>query len=1345
MRIGFPVVVKRGDRSELVKVFASEVDAAPGVPCVLFDGLGQVAADHSLEALPTSLHQACREILNRGKSLRLAFESRTNAAVEALYDRDKRRLDMDGQSGTLALYLVSHFGSDLLASPSPDDVLVSARVFWKDDGYRVGDLKSPGDLKTKVDGTREPLWLHRNDFDALDAATQSHSRIVPFDAPGDRLEWLLHELAEQYGLRKTIAAPARLNLKQTAGPNTERDLFEAAINKDYFSGNVEGDEDTFGNTLQAHFGPTPPRLLLPVQQKALEEDRRLKREFKHSIFYDPMHPELLLRHVVVSGPTGCGKTTLLQSLVLNGLYNRSGGVLYIGPVKALVEEFHSSLLNDLSSLIPDQATQPLLLSTGDYSKDDGLITQGRYGLACLVNEKANVLFSSGDMRGLLGNLSLVIVDELHMLRDASRGGILDLLLTKVALEASRRRKVSEPRPLQLVMVSTESMAKTVVKLPLYRSDPEDPETGPVALEATQRPIKVVHSVAVLSEVKPEYSLRKIVTFEGNANRALREDERAALLKAMGPRSDPWARWVSPSLRRSFTDGQIQKLILDKRLEHKTMIVALPSVDSTYSNANGVTNKLTHRLDLHAVDDEFRVEVARSGLGASLQEKLLRWATRGVFVHHSQLPRRLRSVTEGIFRAPAAPNSRPKILLTTETLTYGVNLSAGCVILSTLEWNRDDPTNPFVPPSPEELDVNQYHNLLGRAGRLGLMAADETAEAIVCIPVSRFEAPKHRADFLTRYYSESVVSPGLFSSIAQPADLHRFEFDRESREAVLKAKETPELTEHSFSLFRSTMDALRTAGSGVSGSGGMSVSAAKALEVFRSTLCFETAKARNEQGTQAKLEACFRTVLDRAASYGKGNIKLVSQINDEYATTAAASALIDTGTSLVSVEPMAIWLQMLQAREDFQRLGTEALLPALVVAPDFTKIACELIPGAMSKDKFENQDDARRRLKEARDLAVSELQGVGAVDLVASVDEFLQRPEIMQALRLVAVVERRSVVFWQLLTAVLRWLRGNPEELVRGSLVMFKSGEKRWLPKHADRLEQLAKMCYRFFSLGDDDFLSKQQKLQLPQLALRLKHGIPFNATPYLNVFSLDGILPREAVVALHRAVPDPFRLLQGKAADLVKIQQVLDTTPTNANGTDEVVAVVRKAFTEYRSAFLNVIDRDSAAEFVLTARDSFASEQEAFGNAWTPTPLLQSFIDHVQEREGSDEFHFEIAAGVDGSSFEMSAAGKPPRIAFGRDGPAAGTPFVRVLAWHELPQGKWSVTPCAFVLLMSLFLRRLVDVGTLDSAMAGAPQRMDVYWIASHLWDAPGLDDMSALREDLLTFVEPVQQVAAGG
>lgn len=1334
MRVGFPVVVE--GHGEIVKVFVSEIDAT-GAPGLLCRGLGGVdlALDFEKGWSPTYAELG-KPVLHRGKSILLHFEGGSAVSRASLLNEKRNALDLDGTSGALAVHLVSQLAEALRRAPGEGSVLVSGRLRPKDAGFLVDDLGAGGEVDRKVAGTTEDLWVHRNDYDRLRKLGNPREGVIPFAAPEQKIDWLLHEFCQKYGVEAQGLGEDWLEKAEGCGPQTELDLFEVAIDEALFEGNLE--EGSLAQAFEAHFLQRAPRLLLPIQQKIFDKDEFDENKTLASrVFYRGSSSIGDLRHVLISGPTGCGKTTLLHSLVLNGLHNRGGGVLYVGPVKALVEEFHASIEKSLAGLLPHKDEQPIFISTGDYARNDSQIARGRFGLACMVNEKANVLFSSGDPLAALKKLSLVIIDEMHMLRDASRGGVLDMLLTKVAREARSRRHAPVHRPLQVVMVSTENMATDVRKMRAYLWDAEDRDTQPVLLDTPSRPLKVHHSAVVFSEIDASRSERPIVSFQNNTDRRIDEGKRRALVRTLGPGRDDWGKWVKKDTRdapRSFRHAD--DLISEKRKQHKTIIASLSSVESTYSTADKLAEQFTHALDQHKVDPEFLVEARRSGLG-KLQNSLIAWARKGVYVHHSQLPRRLRAKIEAIFRVPPLPNSRPKILLTTETLTYGVNLSASCVILSGLERYRDDPVAPFDVPKPMDLDANQYHNLLGRAGRLGLMEKGQEAEAIVCIPASRFVTPEKRELFLHDFYGDAGT-PTLFTSLAQPIDLSWWDYDK-AKDSIQQPAKGLRIEQFSFSVFRSTLDALRTAGSNAEN--------AEVLDVLESTLCYQAAAQR----TRAKLKACFSEVLELAADYEKNRIKLVNRVGRKFVMTAAATALIDTGTSLVSVEPMATWLERMKAYRKTSLPPAEAaisLLPGLIAAPDFTKVACELIHGATSPDKFVNQETAQMRLNKIRTLSVRELERIGLAALAGAIDEYLREPEIIDNLKLIPVTEKRAIVFWQLLTAVLRWLHGDATEKVVEPLVIFRDAgdpterNKRWLPKHSDRLEQLAKMCYRFFSMGEkDDFLSDQQKLQLPQLALRLKHGIPFTATPYLNAFGMDGILPREAVVELHEAVPDPFRLLSNRGAEITRIQQVVQLGHTNAEDASEVIQVVRRAYEDYRANFLNTIDREAAEPFIDAVRDVLRNEPEAFGPRWSAGPLLDraaaSLEDLLHDSEASFELH--RAPGALG----LAPPGVDETVRFSVGDPVGGQ-SMKVLAWHDAPPaGQWSITPCGFILLVSLVLRRLVGTEQLATALQGEPARMDVYWIASNLWMGAGLEAMAALREDLLSFIEPVQARAA--
>lgn len=1326
MRIGFPVVISGDGPDLVVNVFIVATRAVK--PSISLKVVGEASSIglifESFEVGP--YRDIVKSLMETGQSIEVLVEGGTLVARQKIFEQKENhatKLWITGPSGTLALWLLLKLTDEIQNSTLDKDVLLSGWV----EPQSLGSLNwtvrrlSPSnkDTETKVLGTKEDLWLHKEDFDSLDKSLQL-DRVRPFEPYKGRLDWLLREFCDQYFLGSPPSEAAQQD-DSCDIQETERDLFEAAISKWRLE-----DRD---QALNAHFNYCSPRNLLPIQSAALNPNT------SRFVFYTPElenHSEL--RHVLISGPTGCGKTTLLHSLVLNGLHNRGGGVLYVGPMKALVEEFYETFLSSLKDLLPTEGEQRILLSTGDFSKNDVLISQGRFGLGCLVNEKANALFSADEPEKLMESLSLVIIDEIHMLRDQSRGGVIDMLLAKVLLQAQERRLKNGNRPIQLVLVSTESMAESVRNMSAFRTDEENDSDAfkPILLQTRDRPIPAKHRIAVIYEKRREgeddYCLRDIVEFKSNDQRQLTLEKREELKNTLGPRHNERQAWKDRISEHELNlEGQLHSLILDRRQEHKVTIVAINGIERINATANALTKRLDHRLHIHEVESNFVEEINRSGLSKVRIKEMLKWASHGVYVHNSQLPKRLRAAIEAIFRNPLQPNSRHKILLATETLTYGVNLTASCVILSNLVWKRDDPMDPFVAPVDLKLDTNQYHNLLGRAGRKGLMAADDIAEAIVCIGMSKFETPAKRAEFLEDYYSASV-SPVLFSSIAQPKDLVNLKYDHSQKKYL--ASKPFELTKCSFTAFRSAIDALRTAGK--------SASMEDVFQVSRLTTCYQACELAHDQTTAGKLLGLFELIISKASDYKTGEIRLVNQIDDNiFSVTPAACALIDTGTSLHSVEPMAIWLEALRKNFEGENVWAEAVLPGLIVAPDFTKIACELVPGVINDKAPITPAVAQNRLSEIKKLALPELDRIHCSGLVAVIDEFLKNPKVISSLRLIRYSDKIPIVFWQLLTASLRWLRGCHEDEIAKPLMLFNNlGKKRWQPKHADRLEQLSKMCYKFFSQSEG-YLSNQQKLKLPQLAVRIKHGIPFSATPYLNVFSSDGVLPRDAVVALHEAVPDPFKLMHGKGVDLSRIQNVIQHVPCNIDDSTEVTKVVRKAYAEYCSSFLNTIDKAEARVYIESVRNAMQLDRQAFSPDWNANVLMVIEQDH----QSLEDAGLLGECSADSMTFEDATSGAVVSFFSGAQALGKASLTIKILSWHDaVTPLTWSITPCAYVLIVSLLLRRCITIADVIASITQArPVRIDVYWVASELWQTQSLAAMDSLREGLLGFIEPMQ------
>ena len=408
-----------------------------------------------------------------------------------------------------------------------------------------------------------------------------------------------------------------------------------------------------------------------------------------------------------------------------------------------------------------------------------------------------------------------------------------------------------------------------------------------------------------------------------------------------------------------------------------------------------------------------------------------------------------------------------------------------------------------------------------------------------------------------------------------------------------------------------------------------------------------------------------------------------------------------------------------------------MIPGLLIAPDFTKVACELFGDEVFDISHDSDAVKNERLEKARASARVQLElqmPAYAEQVFQLVSDFLESAEVITSTAIVRDNIAKQVVAFRLLAATLIWIRGGEDaDLHREFRAFEPSVNKRWLPKHTDRLEQLIRMTFRFFSRGAGD-LTVKMKLELPQLAVRVKHGIPFRASPYINVVGTEGVLPRSTVNTLYKDIPDPFSLLNVSNEVRVtrKIRQCLLSIAGNLRNESDVMGVVRTAYRDYLGQFLSELfsnDVQALLENVKAALGPENGEQPAFSDRWRCSRVLECLQDDfpVTEDEGEQD--------------------PPPdfRCLHMCEGPRESA--IHLLNWHEeYPTSHWSITPCGFVLLLVLVRRRLVKWGQVSVKLQEmTPTRIDVYWIASHLWEcSEGLKAMTSLRESMLALLEPV-------
>lgn len=148
--------------------------------------------------------------------------------------------------------------------------------------------------------------------------------------------------------------------------------------------------------------------LLPLQETALTDTAYLRGG-----------------NLVVFAPTSSGKTFIGESAAAKVLSEQSR-VIYLVPTKALAEEKFRYFAEFFSPF-----GFRVVISTSERQEADELVAAGQFDFLIAVYEKMKSYLVLHPQ--LIAQIGLIIVDELQMLGDASRGDVLDLILSKIRL------------------------------------------------------------------------------------------------------------------------------------------------------------------------------------------------------------------------------------------------------------------------------------------------------------------------------------------------------------------------------------------------------------------------------------------------------------------------------------------------------------------------------------------------------------------------------------------------------------------------------------------------------------------------------------------------------------------------------------------------------------------------------------------------------------------------------------------------------------------------------------------------------------------------------------------------
>ncbi len=126
------------------------------------------------------------------------------------------------------------------------------------------------------------------------------------------------------------------------------------------------------------------------------------------------------RNVVVSSPTASGKTLIAELAGVKNILEGKGKMLYIVPLKSIANEKYKEFEERYNYL-------KVALSIGDYDSSDPWLE--KYDIIITTSEKMDSLIRH---RALwVRNVGTLVVDEIHLINDLSRGPTLEVLITKL--------------------------------------------------------------------------------------------------------------------------------------------------------------------------------------------------------------------------------------------------------------------------------------------------------------------------------------------------------------------------------------------------------------------------------------------------------------------------------------------------------------------------------------------------------------------------------------------------------------------------------------------------------------------------------------------------------------------------------------------------------------------------------------------------------------------------------------------------------------------------------------------------------------------------------------------------
>ncbi|EPE35493.1 P-loop containing nucleoside triphosphate hydrolase [Glarea lozoyensis ATCC 20868] len=423
------------------------------------------------------------------------------------------------------------------------------------------------------------------------------------------------------------------------------------------------------------------------------------------------------QNLVYTAPTGGGKSLVADVLMIKKIVENPGKkAILVLPYVALVQEKLRWLRQVVSGITKKVAEKPypekqnpMWSKRGD---EESVRVVGFFGgsksnlawadldIAVCTIERANLLINAAIGDWSVGNLAVVVMDELHMLDDEGRGYILELMATKLLCLDQSVQIIG----MSATLNNAELLAKWLDNARFYIS--------------RYRPVPVEEYLVFDNNV---YNASSSSSFYKTATQLNLQSQRTQVSSQMRPEA---TRVIVPSEHPEFGSSLVNAVV---SLAYETASAGYGALVFCSSRVGCETDaQLISRvmprpeeLNIDIVDKREELLSDLRSLTIGLDSVLEKTIPVGVAFHHAGLTTEERDLV-----AAAYDEGVLKVIVATCSLAAGINLPARRVILHGARMGAD-----LVGPS-------MLRQMRGRAGRKG---KDEIGETYLCCQKSDLEA------------------------------------------------------------------------------------------------------------------------------------------------------------------------------------------------------------------------------------------------------------------------------------------------------------------------------------------------------------------------------------------------------------------------------------------------------------------------------------------------------------------------------------------------------------------------------------------------------------------------------